>query len=531
MSAPSEKELDDLIKDVPLTEDQLDALIGDEQFEEQSPVKTFADRTSDLIMQGYYPQVEAGLRQVPRAMGIGDYAPYTEERDKIIKEMEQGKEQNPVAYGAGTVTGIGANVIAPALKFAKLPGAARAAAQIGTNVAQVALQNPGDTEGVVDPLQLPERAQMIEEAVTSPIQGPLMALPAAGPIANAVKPAAVRAFDSLETLGQKSVDYDKLDYLAEMYNKQNEAGKKQLGKFMLDTGLVTAGDKVKDVFYKSLDLQQEIGKKIEKLYEQGKESYQKISDQFSFFKMPGVDLHFPVMNLRDKEEVMTFIQDRIGDEVGGVKSAQKAAAYFDQISPRYPNNPDLIEAHKIKKMLQNKINYEARKDTPDQAAYREMLNYVNAKIMKYLEDADAILDSNSAKELRKLNNEYSMVSDIEVMAKKAAARKEGSKSALPFFLSPAAYGTVGYGAVNAMTGDPLKAVAAGLLIGGGTVANKALEGRGNSIMADVANSGASRLMAAPNRIAIGVDNAFRSETPTQKAKRINEERKAAKGVP
>lgn len=126
---------------------------------------------------GYLPQLQAGLAKLMpdpnakldaelKAKGFsvkGAAEPtYVENRDANIARQEQLKQDFPLASGAGTVAGIGGSAL-----LASAAAPVKAAATVGARIIQGAkggaaigaLANPGDTEGVVDPLQAGGRAK------------------------------------------------------------------------------------------------------------------------------------------------------------------------------------------------------------------------------------------------------------------------------------------------------------------------------------------------------------------------------------
>lgn len=121
------------------------------------------EQFADAALMGYLPQVQAGVGAM-----VGD--DYTQSRDANIARLAQQKKDFPVTAAAGQVAGIGANMYAtPVPKLAVLGkgllGAAARGGLIGG--AYSAAANPGDKEGVVDPLQLKERGEKgLEGAIT-----------------------------------------------------------------------------------------------------------------------------------------------------------------------------------------------------------------------------------------------------------------------------------------------------------------------------------------------------------------------------
>lgn len=117
---------------------------------------------------GYLPQLQA-MAEKPMAKvmdfftgnNVAEQMPdYVQRRDENIQRQAQQASAHPMASMAGKAAGIGATLLAPGAAAAKGAGAA---AKIGRGAAMGAAQgaayNPGDQEGVVDPVQVSERTQ------------------------------------------------------------------------------------------------------------------------------------------------------------------------------------------------------------------------------------------------------------------------------------------------------------------------------------------------------------------------------------
>lgn len=116
---------------------------------------------------GYLPQLQA-MAEKPMAKvmdfftgsNVAEEMPdYVQRRDENIARQSAQASAHPMASMAGKAAGIGAGMLAPGLAAAK---GATAAAKIGrgalVGAATGAAYNPGDEQGVVDPLQAGERA-------------------------------------------------------------------------------------------------------------------------------------------------------------------------------------------------------------------------------------------------------------------------------------------------------------------------------------------------------------------------------------
>lgn len=119
------------------------------------------DTSNDALFNnltiGYLPQIKAKVGQVLSGQGIANDANYVKRRDQEIAEMNARAEKYPGAHLEGNVVGLvapmlltgGGSAAGEALTLGKsIDKAARTGLIIGS------LANPGDTQGVVDPLQI-----------------------------------------------------------------------------------------------------------------------------------------------------------------------------------------------------------------------------------------------------------------------------------------------------------------------------------------------------------------------------------------
>lgn len=542
--APPTKEEMKMILSMPPSKEELAATASangtaqiDPNYQEpiQSGMQTFAERAADLTLQGYYPQAKGAVKSI-----LPNGKSYVEERDQAISDMKIGEETNPFEYGAGTVAGIAANVALPAAKFANMAKLPRAAAQIGTNLGQNAIQNPGDEPGVVNPLQLAEHYQQAEDSLNfseNPVQAALTVLPAAGPVLNKLQPAESRAFSALDPLGGKQINAETIDFQAAKANKHigDWLGEKEIGDFVLKNRILRAGDKVKDIYFKALEYKRKVGEQIGDFYAKNQSI---IDNQYAGWiqknmKSPVFQNASPkALDLSDKD-IRPYIESQMLGMPESEAAIDKVMSYLEQLKKQYGvNSLNLVQSHEVKKKIQNHIfNEKGLKNNIGAEAYGNLLNFINGRIFQSIDDLDQFLGSEKVDELRQLNKLFMQADEVEEITKKAAARSTGGNSAIPPYLDPLLVTGGAYYAGNAILGNPIQAGIAAVLLGGGRVAQKALNGRTETMATEIANSSAPRLIAAPNRIGIGVENTFRDETPTQKAKRINAERKAAKGVP
>lgn len=196
---------------------------------------------------GYAPQVYGGLQSL---VG-GDY---TKQRDIAQKALSEAESEAPVAAAAGQIgsmfipgagslgllgkVGKGITKILP--KAAKLPKFLKGA---GKGAAVSAVYNPGDAEGVIDPLQLEERAK--QAAVGGAVGGVL------GGIGKAVEAPARRSrmVGKIKQSGKLSTDVrDEIKKATQaLTEKQVKPRQAQLKELLKGKGIDINPERLKDI--------------------------------------------------------------------------------------------------------------------------------------------------------------------------------------------------------------------------------------------------------------------------------------------
>lgn len=168
--------------DAYLENEQKAAFENNAQIVAQAPKKTVAQ--SMLVggrqgaLMGYAPQVEAFIEPITARVFdafnntnmAGELPSYLDRRDKAAQEMQQYKKDNPKAFAAGEIGGTIATSIIPGGMAGKAVGnlgKVQKMGKIGQNIAKAAgtgavigaIQNPGDVEGELNPLQVWGRAK------------------------------------------------------------------------------------------------------------------------------------------------------------------------------------------------------------------------------------------------------------------------------------------------------------------------------------------------------------------------------------
>jgi hypothetical protein len=151
----------------PPTAEELKAISGPVGAKETSlgnKLQTALENYGNMATLGYLPHLQALAEPVTNAIGNAltgsnvDTDSYLKSRDSNIKRIADESAANPKSALAGKAAGVvGGGLMIPTLGAETALG--RIAAGAGTGAVLGGASNPGDTEGVIDPLQLGDRAK------------------------------------------------------------------------------------------------------------------------------------------------------------------------------------------------------------------------------------------------------------------------------------------------------------------------------------------------------------------------------------
>lgn len=438
---------------------------------------------------------------------MNPYSPeYVAARDANIRRQQEQAAANPTIATVGELAGVAATSAIPGAGVARAARAARAgsmgqaAIQAGRSAAQGAAMgaavNPGDVEGEVNPLQIPER---LENAQTGAMFGA-----GAGALGSSAKAAAPKLKDAAERLAFKASGAMLKDF--RQYASRGELEK--LGRFMLDKGIVKAGDTVDDVARKASEVMKEAGKRLDEVYSTVEKKmakvYEKVSNrwqelspkEFSMWKNLGFN---PV---RDKGKIMAQARKALGDETDAKAALARLETYLDDLTERYG---DQIltprQANDVKSAIDRAINYTRNPLTREpgaETAWKATRTFLSRKIEKQVATiAKEVGDKNAAKALKAANRDYGYAKRITQIAQDRVNRNAANNAfGLPDYI-------IGGGATAgglAMGGIP--GAAAGLA---GLAATKAARKYGTSVAAtglDALSRAASRGAGVPEAAAM-----------------------------
>lgn len=457
--------------------------------------QTALEHGANAMTLGYLPQLQAAAE--PLTTKIGNLVTgqnvesdsYTAARDKNAARISAEAEANPkTALGAnigGSVVGALATPgagLGLGVSKGLLSAAAKGALQGGI---QGAVQNPGETPGEVSPLQFGERAK---NALTGA---------AVGAVTGGATEAARKGIGALAGLGSKlsrTAENAAFKSSGAMLKDFRVAGDKagrgvqDLGRFMLDNGLVAAGDTVEDVAKKSAAYNQLAGQNLSGVYKKA----------LSAIENPDIEKAMPGFNpVKDKAELMKHIENTLGDSTEATAAMGKVEGYVDQLAKKYGDKTlDPRLQNDIKGEIDRAINYARNplsKEPASEQGYSAARQFLAKKIdqsVDYL--GKQVGDEGLAKELKAANQQYGLSKQINTIAEDRISRiSANSRSSLTDTIAGGAGGVAGTVAGAAMGGGDhdARSMSEGALAGGllAGAANHYGKKYGAGILADTTN--------------------------------------------
>lgn len=447
---------------------------------------------------GLIPDSNAQLDKDLQAQGFKISQPedtYLSRRDENIGRQEKLAQEQPVSYYGGGVAGLLTSAPAIGGAISKLPllGAkstgllAKTAQAAGGGAVMGALQNPGDEQGKIDPIQAEQR---MEGAKTGAKMGAFTQLgaTAAQGVAGAIKAvpkklqdyAAMKAFKSS---GAMLKDIRKADARGRTL---------EIGKEMIDSGLIKPGSTFEDIALKSGQIKQKTGKSIGDIYQTVGES-----------ALPKVDADSTAMKLIDavsdpsvRPKLNTDTYDNAMDKM--IQSITHDKAKLSDV--RYLN--DLIGE------LDDLINYSKRNgELPSlQKGYLKLRQTLRGIINQSVEATGVSLGKPELKQaLLDANKRYGIMAEVSSIARDRVARENVNRF---MSLTDTLVGTGG-AAGGAVMGSLLSGNVEGGLKGaalgaGAGLLNKGARLYGNPILTQAASKTGGLLSKVPSPVTSGI---------------------------
>lgn len=383
--------------------------------------QTALENYGQAMTLGYLPQIQAATEPISAKIFNAvtgenvEADPYLQARDANIARMEKQSAENPKSALAGTAAGIiGSAIVAPELPIIKGAGALK---NIGRGAIMGAgygaAQNPGDVPGEVTPLQVGER---LSNAKTGAALG--AAVGGAGALidkgAKALKGSAEAARETANAQAVKASGGMLKDFRKLSENDKVD----ELGKFALDSGIVKAGDSVKDVAEKSDSFRQKVGNELKSIYKSAQE----------YFDKKGISEIEGFNPAKSKADILRKIETEMKTDPHKAASVKAASDYLEQLSGEFGEqglNPK--QANDIKTKLDKYINYNRRSAMPDPAkeqAYSYMRDYINDAVKTHIDEIGKKIENpDLAKRLAKANKDYGYAAELQKISEDKVNRE------------------------------------------------------------------------------------------------------------
>jgi hypothetical protein len=339
---------------------------------------------------------------------------YVNERDKNIGQLQSEEEANPKTALASKVGGGIIGAIAtplPEMKLAKGAGLmARGAAKLGegavTGAGYGAIQNPGDVQGKVAPIQGDER---VDNAKTGAKIG-LATTGVTGAVAKGLRGGA-----ELSGLAQKTGQEQAVKSTGAMLRDFRQLnGKDQtnkLGQWLLDRGIVGAGDTVRTVADKSDSAVDDAGKRLDDIYDAAVSSASQ--------KSPEEMSSFGFNPSRDKKQIIDAVKEKLGDVPKAKSAVEEVSNYLDDLTEKYGDKGlSPKDANNIKSLMDKEINYSRNPLNPrpnSEMAYSAARNELKKIIDQHIELVGRINeDPEITQRLKAANQDYGFASKLPI---------------------------------------------------------------------------------------------------------------------
>jgi len=425
---------------------------------------------------GYLPQLQSlAARLIPdpnagvdanlRAQGFDIQQPkdtYLSDRDANLKRLQQQAKDYPYASGAGSIAGalataIPTTALAPinaASRMGRIVQAAKGGALLG------ALSNPGDKEGEVDISQLGDRAR-------NALSGAGLAAGGQGAIEGLS--AAAKAFTNLPKSLQARAEERAFKASGAMLRDYRKAAGqdkiKELGRLMLDEGMIKPGMSVSDIADAAAQLEEKRGSQLGKILED-------LSNQEAASGGPQVT----------RDQIADGIRKRlIGD--AEIPSVIKNNKYFESLANDLQNKGakdlSISELQKLKEAVGKQINWKRLPDA-DIPMEEQFNRALFGELKGALEDRAAQLAKDAGRSDYVLAKKgYEGAKTIGKIASDQTLRQNANR-----FFSPSDYLTTATGAIaGAATGDDLESKLKNAAIGASLgIANKAMRTYGTPLV-------------------------------------------------
>lgn len=443
-------------------------------------------------LAGYAPQVGAavgGLIPDPgaaqdeelRAQGfkVSEQPGYTERRDALIQRQEGLQKEASGAYLAGQVGGALAS--APMLTRSLGLGGKGVGALMKAGAVEGAIQNPGDVEGQVNPLQLKERAQgAAGGAATAGVMG-AVAKPL-GVAAKALQPESLKAFGA-----QKA--FKSAGPILKDVRKAAERGRiEKVGEAMIRHNVVKPGATFEDIAEHSNQLKEEAGSAIGNLYKKADDEARAIAASPVAGLSPEKQLAFDATEL-SPTMIADGLDAKFAAELKGRPEGAKTLASIRGVLDDLKMNgekTDIATLQRFKEDLDDQIKYNrGLLEEPLRKQYLfHIRDEIKNKIQSRIDALDGVLGSSKLKDLKDANDAYGTWAEVSRISKDRVNRESANRMMSLTDTMAGVGGGVG-GAITGglLGGDPESALKGAAIGAGAGLLNKGGRLYGNPILA------------------------------------------------
>ncbi len=386
--------------------------------------QTALEHTGNAMSMGYLPQLQAAAEPVTNAIGnfvTGnnvEATPYLDVRDQTTKRLQAQAQANPKTAMASDIGGGLVGALAtpvPGLGAGKgVLGAAAAGARGG--VIQGLMQNPGDTEGKIDPIQATQR---LDNAGSGMLVGG--ATGAGTALTGKALKAIAGSPESLKAVAQDSAVRGSGAMLKDFRSLEGKGKTAELGQYMLDNGLIKAGDTVDDVAKKAGAARESAGSKLSDLYKKAVGKFKEGPGEVPLF-----DAGFAPA--RDKDQILSEVSKAMGNQEGKKSALDRLGKYLDQLAEDHgditldPKTTQDVktELDKVAGWARNPLT----KEPATEGAFKEARRIVSKKIDAEIERLGG---SDSVKALKQANSDYGNAKQVEQMASDKVSREMANR--------------------------------------------------------------------------------------------------------
>lgn len=479
---PSKKELESLYFSPP-TEQELKIGSESESFAPQASLEGFGN----AALSGYLPQAQAalgglipnpnkGLDQELRKKGFTIQQPedsYLTRRDENLARQERHLEENPKSYLGGSLAGILATAPAygkgvQALTRGAIGKGALTRGAIG-GAAQGLIQNPGDIEKEISPVQLEKRLEQGGEGalVGGLTGGAGRALYKTGEKLGNVKNALKDWADlkSFKAIGGMLSDFREAQAKSPLFDPTKRM--KELGRALYEKGLAKGGNTFEQIAQGAAKAREEAGNAIGAIFEiaekRGKEIKALSSEVKEKLSSSALNAQTWANELKKRflgfyDETGKLIQKgELQTKAGGLSAIKAVEDRLTELG-HLGNNASIMEIHRFRKELDHLIDFTKRtSESPVQnQTLKKIRNFINEKIEQRIEALDGIIKKDTLSKLKEANKQYSIWTDIHEISQDRVWRELRNRT---FSLTDTS-AAIGSGSVGAL---------AGLIHGGGNL--------------------------------------------------------------